>query len=62
MPIVPRCSVCDNEDPKIISLRNPARKHYCGRGCLYQGRENFIRRSRIRQTNVEIRTNAEAVA
>jgi hypothetical protein len=60
MPIVPRCSVCDNEDPKIISLRNPTRKHYCGRGCLHQGRENFIRR--IRQTNVEIRRNAEAAS
>jgi hypothetical protein len=60
MPIVPRCSVCNNEDPKIISLRNPARKHYCGRGCLYQGRENFI--CRIRRTNAEIRANAEAVS
>ena len=43
MHIVPRCSVCENEDPKIVSLRSPAREHYCGRGCLQQGRENFIR-------------------
>ena len=60
MQIVPRCSVCDNEEPKIISLRNPARRHYCGRGCLYQGRENFVHR--IRWTNAEFRTNAEAVS
>lgn len=54
MHIVPRCSVCDNEDPKVISLRNPAREHYCGRGCLYQGRENFFR--------AICRTNAEAAS
>lgn len=59
MHIVPRCSVCDNEEPKIISLRNPARRHYCGRGCLYQGRENFVR---IRQTIAEAQTNVEAVS
>jgi hypothetical protein len=58
MQIVRRCSVCDNEDPKIISLRKPARKHYCGRDCLYQGRENFIRT--IRRTNAEAPMNAEA--
>jgi hypothetical protein len=51
MHIVPRCSVCDNEDPKVISLRNPAREHYCGRGCLHQGQENFIRA--VRRTNAE---------
>jgi hypothetical protein len=51
MHSVPRCSVCDNEDPKVISLRNPAREHYCGRVCLYQGQENFIRG--IRRMNAE---------
>jgi hypothetical protein len=39
----PNCSVCDSEDPKVISLRNPAREHYCGRVCLDEGRETFIR-------------------
>jgi hypothetical protein len=38
-----RCSECDSEDPKIVSLRNPAREHYCGRFCLYTGQKNFIR-------------------
>ena len=51
MHIVPRCSVCDNEDPKVVSLQNPAREHYCGRGCLYQGRESFIRA--VRRIDVE---------
>jgi hypothetical protein len=59
MHIVPRCSVCDNEEPRIISLRKPARRHYCGRGCLDQGRENFVR---IRRTIAEARTNAEAAS
>lgn len=39
----PRCSQCDREDPKVISLRNPASERYCGRLCLYKGQENFIR-------------------
>jgi hypothetical protein len=39
----PRCSECESEGPKIISLRNPAREHYCGRFCLYAGQKNFIR-------------------
>jgi hypothetical protein len=60
MQIVPRCSVCDNEEPKIISLRNPARRHYCGRGCLYRGRENFVRA--ISQMKAEAQANAEAVS
>ena len=60
MRIVPRCSVCDNEDPKVVSLRNPALEHYCGRDCLYQGRDNFIRA--IRRMNAESGTNAEAAS
>ena len=59
MHIVPRCSVCDNEEPKIIYLRNPARGHYCGRGCLNQGRENFVR---VRRTNAEAGTDTEAAS
>jgi hypothetical protein len=51
MRSVPRCFECDSEDPKVISLRNPAREHYCGRVCLYAGQENFIRG--IRRTNAE---------
>jgi hypothetical protein len=39
----PRCSVCESEDPKVISLRNPVREHYCGRVCLDEGRDTFIR-------------------
>ncbi len=39
----PRCSECDSEEPKIISLQNPAREHYCGRACLREGQKNFIR-------------------
>jgi hypothetical protein len=50
----PRCSECDSEDPKIVSLRNPAREHYCGRLCLDEGQDNFIRWTR--------RTNAEAAS
>ena len=50
----PRCSECDSEDPKIVSLRNPAREHYCGRLCLDEGRDNFIRWTR--------RANAEAAS
>jgi hypothetical protein len=38
-----RCSECDSEDPKIISLRCPAREHYCGRDCLREGQKSFIR-------------------
>ena len=48
----PRCSHCDSEDPKIICLRNPAFERYCGRFCLDQGQENFIRW--IRRTNAEV--------
>jgi hypothetical protein len=48
----PRCSECDSEDPKIISLRNPAREHYCGRLCLDEGQENFIRW--MRRANAEV--------
>jgi len=51
MRSVPRCSVCDSEDPKVVSLRNPTREHYCGRDCLYEGRQNFIRR--MRQSNAK---------
>jgi len=54
MRSVPRCSECDSEDPKVISLRNPTRKHYCGRVCLYKGQGNFIRGMR--------RANAEAAS
>lgn len=43
MRTAPRCSECDSEDPKIISLRNPAGEHYCGRFCLGKGQEQFIR-------------------
>ncbi len=50
----PRCSECDGEDPKIVSLRNPAREHYCGRICLDEGTENFLRWT--------LRTNAEAAS
>src|SRR5207244_8091407 len=39
----PRCSECDSEDPKIICLRNPARERYCGRSCLREGQQQFIR-------------------
>jgi hypothetical protein len=60
MHIVPRCSVCDNEEPKIISLRNPARRHYCGRDCLGRGRENFVRA--ISRMKAEAQANAEAVS
>jgi hypothetical protein len=49
----PRCSQCDSEDPKIISL-NPAREYYCGWLCLHRGQENFIRWMR--------RANAEAAS
>lgn len=51
MHLEPRCSHCDSEDPKIISLRDPARERYCGRFCLDKGHENFIRW--IRRTNAE---------
>jgi hypothetical protein len=54
MQSLPRCTMCDNENPKVITLRNPVREHYCGRACLYEGQENFIRAMR--------RTNAEAVS
>jgi len=50
----PRCAQCDSEEPKIICLRNPAGERYCGRLCLYQGQENFIRWF--------TRSNAEAVS
>jgi hypothetical protein len=43
MRIVLRCAECDSEDPKIISLRNPAYEHYCGRECFLKGQENYIR-------------------
>jgi hypothetical protein len=52
MRLEPRCSHCDSEDPKIISLRNPALERYCGRFCLDKGHENFIRW--IRRTNAEV--------
>ncbi len=39
----PRCSECDSEDPKIISLSRPAHQHYCGLACLREGQKNFIR-------------------
>jgi hypothetical protein len=39
----PRCCECDSEDPKIICLRNPRRERYCGRFCLGEGQEKFIR-------------------
>lgn len=54
MRSAPRCSECDSEDHKVISLRDPARKHYCGRVCLYAGQKNFIRGMR--------RTSAEAAS
>jgi hypothetical protein len=52
MHLEPRCSHCDSEDPKIISLRNPAFERYCGRFCLDKGHENFIRW--LRRTNAEV--------
>jgi hypothetical protein len=52
MRLEPRCYHCDSEDPKIISLRNPALERYCGRFCLDKGHENFIRW--IRRTNAEV--------
>jgi len=54
MRMEPRCSNCDSEDPKIISLRDPTNERYCGRFCLYRGQENFIRWMR--------RANAEAAS
>jgi len=54
MKSLPRCTMCGNENPKVVSLRNPAREHYCGRTCLDQGQENFIRAMR--------RSNAEALS
>lgn len=39
----PRCAQCDSEEPKIISLRNPAGERYCGRLCLYKAQEEFTR-------------------
>jgi hypothetical protein len=39
----PRGCERDGDDPKIVCLRNPARKHHCGRFCLGRGQENFIR-------------------
>jgi coenzyme F420-reducing hydrogenase beta subunit len=51
MHLEPRCSHCGSEDPKIISLRNPANERYCGRFCLTKGHENFIRL--IRRANAE---------
>ena len=51
MHLEPRCSHCGSEDPKIISLRDPARERYCGRFCLAKGHENFIRW--IRRANAE---------
>ncbi len=50
----PRCAQCDSEDPKVISLRDPACERYCGRLCLDKGQENFIRWMR--------RANAEAAS
>jgi coenzyme F420-reducing hydrogenase beta subunit len=52
MRLEPRCSHCDSEDPKIITLRNPARERYCGRFCLDKGHEAFIRW--IRRANAEV--------
>ncbi|MEH2564420.1 hypothetical protein V1289_004047 [Bradyrhizobium sp. AZCC 2289] len=43
MRACPRCSECDSEDAKIVSLRSPAGEHYCGRACLREGQKNFIR-------------------
>jgi len=43
MRLETRCAHCDSEDPKIITLRNPARERYCGRYCLDKGHEDFIR-------------------
>lgn len=51
MHLEPRCAQCGSEDPKIISLRNPARERYCGRFCLAKGHEDFIRW--IRRANAE---------
>jgi hypothetical protein len=54
MHLEPRCSHCGSEQPKIISLRNPARERYCGRFCLTKGHEDFIRWL--------LRANAEAAS
>lgn len=43
MRIALRCAECDSEDPKIVSLRNPAYEHYCSRACFLKGQENYIR-------------------
>jgi coenzyme F420-reducing hydrogenase beta subunit len=43
MRIVLRCSECDSVDPKIISLRDPAYEHYCGRECFLKGQESYLR-------------------
>ncbi|MEH2513534.1 coenzyme F420-reducing hydrogenase beta subunit [Nitrobacteraceae bacterium AZCC 1564] len=43
MRIALRCSQCDSEDPKIISMRNPAHEHYCGRECFLKGQEAYLR-------------------
>lgn len=47
----PRCSECQTEDPKIISLQSPAGERYCGRLCLEEGRQQFIRW--VRRSNAE---------
>ncbi|VIO80806.1 hypothetical protein CI1B_85630 [Bradyrhizobium ivorense] len=48
----PRCAQCDSEDPKVISLRNPAGERYCGRLCFYKGQEEFVRW--LRRANAEV--------
>jgi len=47
----PRCSECYREDPKIICLQSPAGERYCGRFCLEEGRQQFMRW--VRRTNAE---------
>ncbi|QPF85275.1 hypothetical protein IC762_02770 [Bradyrhizobium genosp. L] len=39
----PRCSECESEDPKIVSLRDPAAARFCGRLCFYKGQQKLIR-------------------
>ena len=48
MHLEPRCSHCDSEDPKIISLRDPAGERYCGRFCLDKVRDSFAGYGRMR--------------
>lgn len=38
-----RCSECESEEAKIISLRNPTVVRFCGRLCFYKGQQKLFR-------------------